>query len=90
MRVRPRWLVAGGVTVALTGAVSVAALAAPDTSSGGGKAATQPAGPPAPLDPLGAGTRLFSESDKDTTRLKLVEHAVYSNGIQKQVFDVVR
>jgi len=39
---------------------------------------------------LGAGTRLFSESDKDTTRLALTEHAVYSNGIQKQVFDVVR
>jgi dihydrofolate reductase len=39
---------------------------------------------------LGAGKRLFSEADKDTTKLDLVEHAVYSNGIQKQVFDVVR
>lgn len=39
---------------------------------------------------LGAGTRLFSESAKDTTKLRLVEHAVYSNGVQKQVFDVVR
>jgi dihydrofolate reductase len=39
---------------------------------------------------LGAGTRLFSETGKDTTKLKLTEHAVYSNGIQKQVFDVVR
>jgi dihydrofolate reductase len=39
---------------------------------------------------LGSGKRLFSESDKDTTHLKLVEHEVYSNGIQKQVYDVVR
>jgi dihydrofolate reductase len=39
---------------------------------------------------LGAGKRLFSDADKDTTKLDLVEHAVYSNGIQKQVFDVVR
>jgi len=39
---------------------------------------------------LGAGIRLFSDTDKDTTKLALVEHDVYSNGIQKQVFDVVR
>jgi dihydrofolate reductase len=39
---------------------------------------------------LGAGTRLFSEADKDATKLALVEHEVYSNGIQKQVYDVVR
>jgi dihydrofolate reductase len=39
---------------------------------------------------LGAGTRLFSETSMDTTRLKLVEHDVYSNGVQKQVFHVVR
>jgi dihydrofolate reductase len=39
---------------------------------------------------LGAGRRLFSETDKDTTKLQLVEHEVYPNGIQKQVFDVVR
>ena len=39
---------------------------------------------------LGAGRRLFSEGDNDTTHLKLIEHEVYSNGIQKQVFDVVR
>jgi len=39
---------------------------------------------------LGAGTRLFSESDKDATKLQLVEHEVYSNGVQKQVLDVVR
>ena len=39
---------------------------------------------------LGAGRRLFSEADKDKTRLNLVESEAYSNGIQKQVFDVVR
>jgi dihydrofolate reductase len=39
---------------------------------------------------LGAGKRLFSDADKDLTKLKLVEHEVYSNGVQKQVFDVVR
>lgn len=39
---------------------------------------------------LGAGKRLFSEADKDKTRLNLVEYEAYSNGIQKQVFDVVR
>ncbi len=39
---------------------------------------------------LGAGKRLFSAADKPTTKLQLVEHEVYSNGIQKQVFDVVR
>lgn len=38
---------------------------------------------------LGAGLRLFSEADKDWTRLQLVEHEAYANGIQKQVFDVV-
>lgn len=39
---------------------------------------------------LGAGKRLFSAADVDATRLTLVEHEVYSNGIQKNVFDVVR
>jgi dihydrofolate reductase len=39
---------------------------------------------------LGAGKRLFSPADKDTTKLNLVEHEVYGNGIQKQIFDVVR
>ncbi|MFJ8443793.1 dihydrofolate reductase family protein [Kitasatospora griseola] len=39
---------------------------------------------------LGAGKRLFSTTDKDAQKLALVEHAVYSNGVQKQVFDVVR
>ena len=34
--------------------------------------------------------RLFSETDKDLQKLTLVEHEVYSNGIQKQVFDVQR
>ncbi|CAO5247811.1 dihydrofolate reductase family protein [Frankia sp. AgKG'84/4] len=39
---------------------------------------------------LGAGKRLFSAADKDKTALKLVEFEAYGNGIQKQVFDVVR
>lgn len=39
---------------------------------------------------LGAGRRLFSGADKDTTKLELVEHEAYANGIRKQVFDVVR
>ncbi|MER7672599.1 dihydrofolate reductase family protein [Kitasatospora sp. NPDC096128] len=39
---------------------------------------------------LGAGKRLFSATDKDAQKLRLVEHEVYSNGLQKQVFDVVR
>lgn len=39
---------------------------------------------------LGAGKRLFSEADTDATRLALVEHEAYPNGIQKQIYDVVR
>jgi len=39
---------------------------------------------------LGAGKRLFSTTDKDKQRLKLVEHEAYANGLQKNVFDVVR
>ncbi|WP_411107923.1 dihydrofolate reductase family protein [Streptomyces sp. c-19] len=39
---------------------------------------------------LGAGKRLFSTTDKDTQKLKLVEHETYANGIQMNVFDVVR
>lgn len=39
---------------------------------------------------LGAGKRLFSDTDKDAQRLALVEHETYANGIQKNVFDVVR
>ncbi|MFH8516659.1 dihydrofolate reductase family protein [Streptomyces gelaticus] len=38
---------------------------------------------------LGAGKRLFSDTDKDTQKLRLVEHEAYSNGLQKNVFDVV-
>ncbi|GAA0952384.1 dihydrofolate reductase family protein [Actinocorallia libanotica] len=38
---------------------------------------------------LGAGKRLFSTTDKDTQKLKLIEHQTYSNGIQKSVFDVI-
>ncbi|MFD5874347.1 dihydrofolate reductase family protein [Streptomyces sp. NPDC060322] len=39
---------------------------------------------------LGAGKRLFSTTDKDTRHLRLVEHEAYANGLQKNVFDVVR
>ncbi|MEV1045371.1 dihydrofolate reductase family protein [Streptomyces sp. NPDC049916] len=39
---------------------------------------------------LGAGKRLFSDTDKDRQKLKLVEHEAYANGIQKNVFEVVR
>ncbi len=39
---------------------------------------------------LGAGKRLFGAADVDATKLALVEHEVYPNGIQKNVFDVVR
>ncbi|MGW3182118.1 dihydrofolate reductase family protein [Kitasatospora sp. NPDC001119] len=39
---------------------------------------------------LGAGKRLFSTTDKDAQKLKLVEYEAYGNGIQKQVLDVVR
>ncbi|MEU5990285.1 dihydrofolate reductase family protein [Spirillospora sp. NPDC047418] len=39
---------------------------------------------------LGAGKRLFSSADKDAQQLKLVEHEAYSNGIQKNVFDIIR
>jgi dihydrofolate reductase len=39
---------------------------------------------------LGAGKRLFSDTDKDKQSLKVVESASYGNGIQKLVYDVVR
>ncbi|GGK53939.1 dihydrofolate reductase family protein [Nocardia camponoti] len=39
---------------------------------------------------LGAGKRLFSTADNDTKKLELVESAAYSNGLQLNVFDVVR
>lgn len=39
---------------------------------------------------LGAGKRLFSTADKDTTHLSLVEQEAYSNGIVKVVYDVTK
>ncbi|WP_418957760.1 dihydrofolate reductase family protein [Streptomyces tritici] len=39
---------------------------------------------------LGAGKRLFSATDKDVQKLTLVESEAYANGVQKNVFDVVR
>lgn len=39
---------------------------------------------------LGAGKRLFSGTDKDATRLAVAEHQMFSNGICKLVYDVVR
>jgi dihydrofolate reductase len=39
---------------------------------------------------LGAGKRLFSQTDKDKQSLKVIESESYSNGIQKLVYDVVR
>ncbi len=39
---------------------------------------------------LGAGKRLFSDTDKAKQRLSLVESESYSNGVQKLVYDVVR
>jgi len=38
---------------------------------------------------LGAGQRLFSDTDKDTQKLELVDSEVFSNGIQKNIFDVI-
>ena len=37
---------------------------------------------------LGGGKKLFADGEK--TRLALVEHAAYSNGVQMAVYDVVR
>ncbi|MCL1871524.1 MAG: dihydrofolate reductase family protein [Promicromonosporaceae bacterium] len=39
---------------------------------------------------LGAGRRLYSESDVDAKKLTVAEHEVYANGIQKLVLDVAR
>lgn len=39
---------------------------------------------------LGAGKRLFSDSDVDKRMLRVVESESYANGIQKLVYDVVR
>jgi dihydrofolate reductase len=38
---------------------------------------------------LGAGQRLFDATDQATQKLTLVDSEVFSNGIQKNVFDVV-
>lgn len=39
---------------------------------------------------LGAGKRIFSDTDKDKQMLTLVESESYRNGVQKLVYDVVR
>ncbi|UUW87799.1 dihydrofolate reductase family protein [Pimelobacter simplex] len=39
---------------------------------------------------LGAGKRMWSETDKDKQQLRLVESETYVNGIQKLCYDVVR
>ena len=39
---------------------------------------------------LGAGKRMFSETDRDKQMLKVLESETYSNGIHKVVYDVVR
>ncbi|MET0838226.1 MAG: dihydrofolate reductase family protein [Marmoricola sp.] len=39
---------------------------------------------------LGSGKRLFADDSADKTKLALVEHAAYSNGIQLAVYDVKR
>lgn len=39
---------------------------------------------------LGSGKRLFSTSEHDATKLRVVEHEMYDNGIYKVVYDVVR
>ena len=38
---------------------------------------------------LGAGKRMFSDTDKDKQMLTLIESETYGNGIQKLVYDVV-
>ena len=38
---------------------------------------------------LGAGKRMYSDTDKDKQMLRLVESESYDNGIQKLVYDVV-
>ncbi|MFD5246290.1 dihydrofolate reductase family protein [Amycolatopsis sp. NPDC058340] len=39
---------------------------------------------------LGAGKKLFSDTDKDKQNLELVESEAYRNGIQKLVYNVIR
>jgi dihydrofolate reductase len=38
---------------------------------------------------LGAGKKMFSDTDKDKQMLTLIESGTYGNGIQKLVYDVV-
>jgi dihydrofolate reductase len=38
---------------------------------------------------LGGGNRLWANQDQEKTRLRLVEHATYANGVQLQVWDVI-
>ncbi|MFG2306470.1 dihydrofolate reductase family protein, partial [Actinacidiphila glaucinigra] len=38
---------------------------------------------------LGAGKRMFSDTDKDKQMLKVLESETYANGITKIVYDVV-
>lgn len=39
---------------------------------------------------LGAGKRLYSQTDKNKQMLKVVEAQTYANGVQKLVYDVIR
>ena len=39
---------------------------------------------------LGAGKQLFATTNKDVTRLQLIEHETFSNGVQKMILDVAR
>ena len=39
---------------------------------------------------LGAGQELFSDTDKVTQQLTLVDSEVFGNGIQMKIFDVTR
>lgn len=39
---------------------------------------------------LGAGKRLFSDTDKDKQMLRLVDSEAYANGLQKLVYEVAR
>lgn len=39
---------------------------------------------------LGAGKQLFATTNKDVTRLQLIEHETFSNGVQKTILDVSR
>lgn len=39
---------------------------------------------------LGAGKQLFATTNKDVTRLQLIEHETFSNGVQKMILDVSR